>query len=274
MTTWAIAKTTFGDAMRKKVLNIFLISAVGMIVLSLIFSSFEFRTDMSIVKSFGLGMIAIAGLFISLIMGIHLIPTEIERRTIYTILSKPVKRWEFVTGKFLGAAMTLFVNVLLIGAVFIAAVTVKAAVTKVPVKWDPETMQAVGTFDPSLVTGVFMIYFQFLILTSVAIFFSTFMTPMVNFFASGAVFIVGSVSSMFEGLAHREQAGVIVQWGAKIIQWVVPQFSNFNIQNPIIHPELEVKNMSLYVSYNIGYALFFCALLVVLSVFVFLRREV
>lgn len=274
MVVWAIAKTTFGDAMRKKVLNIFLISAVGMIILSLIFSSFEFRTDMTIVKSFGLGMVAIAGLFISLIMGIQLLPTEVERKTIYTILAKPVKRWEFVTGKFLGAAMTLFVNVALIGAVFIAAVTIKASVAKVPVKFDPTTLQAVGKFDPSLIMGVLMIYLQFLILLAVAIFFSTFLTPMVNFFATGAVFIVGSVSSMFEGLAHREQAGAVVQWGAKIVQWVIPQFSNFNIQNPLIHPELEVKNMNLYMGYLVAYALCFAAFFLFASVISFLRKEV
>jgi len=66
----AIARTTYGEAMRKKVLNAFLLVAVGIIVISLSFSSFGFRQDITIVKSFGLGILALAAMLISLILGI------------------------------------------------------------------------------------------------------------------------------------------------------------------------------------------------------------
>jgi ABC-type transport system involved in multi-copper enzyme maturation permease subunit len=133
MIIWAIARTTIGDALRKKVLQVFLVVAIGLIVLSLSFSqtlTFSSRNgvsaDFMLLKSFGLGMMALAGIFISLILGVSLIPQEFERRTIYTILAKPVKRYEFICGKFVGALGTLGITTGLMGLAFILTIVAKA----------------------------------------------------------------------------------------------------------------------------------------------------
>src|SRR5579883_737580 len=118
-TIWTLAWGTFGEAIRRKILNVFLFVALAVMVIGFAFMSFTTREQLVIVKSMGLGVIGIAGVFISVILGINLVPNEIEKRTIYTILSKPVARFEFLAGKFLGGLMTVFVNVALMGLAFV-----------------------------------------------------------------------------------------------------------------------------------------------------------
>lgn len=163
MIIWSIAKTTVGDALRKKVLQIFLVVAIGLIIISLSFSqalAFSTREGASSnimpIKSFGLGLMAIAAWLITLVLGVSLIPQEIERRTIYTILAKPVKRYEFIIGKFLGAILTLAINVGLMGLVFIAIVVIKAwgAAPSVPSgigSIEGSQIQRIGIFDWNMV---------------------------------------------------------------------------------------------------------------------------
>jgi len=285
MVIWTIAKTTVGEAMRKKILNVFLLVAIAMIVLSLSFTQLGFKQDMTIVKGLGLFVILVAGLVISLILCVSLIPNEIERRTIHTILSKPVKRYEFLIGKYLGGLLTLLINVALMGTVFIIMVAVKAhfssAVTGINPEHVPGGAGAVsGTirpaaFDPSLVLGVILIYFQFFLLSAVVMLFSVFLTPTVNFFASAAVYIIGSAAPVWESLyAEKGGAGPFVKGFYKIIHTIIPNFDYFNIQNRLIHPTHEVRSMPLYVTETITYAVLFSVVVVLIAVLIFEKREV
>lgn len=279
MVIWTIAKTTVGEAMRKKVLNVCLIVAVAMIALSLSFTQFGFQQDMTITKSLGLFVILLAGFVISLIMCVSLIPNEVDRRTIYTILSKPVKRYEFVVGKFLGGLLTLFINVMLMGIVFIIMVSVKAAFSEVTVKYSAELgRQAVmkpQIFDPSLLLGVIMLYFQFFLLSAVVMLFSVFMTPTVNFFASAGVYIVGSAAPVWQSMASKSsQAHVVVKSVYWTIHKIVPNFDYFNIQNTLIHPHHQVRSMGLYVTEAITYAVLFSVVVMTVAVILFEKKEV
>lgn len=280
MAIWTIAKTTVGEAMRKKVLNVCLIVAVAMIAISVSFTQFEFQQDMTIVKSLGLFVILLAGFVISLILCVSLIPNEVDRRTIYTILSKPVKRYEFVVGKYLGGLMTLFINIMLMGLVFIIMVSIKAAVSDVPVKFAQEVGSQATTFKPrifdsSLVLGVIMIYFQFFLLSAVVMFFSVFLTPTVNFFASAAVYIVGSAAPVWQSMSSKASTSpVLVKMVYKIIHTIVPNFDYFNIQNKLIHPHVQVRSMGLYVTESIVYAILFSVVVMTVAVLIFEKKEV
>lgn len=287
MIIWTIAKTTFGEAMRKKILNVFLIVAVGMIVISMGFTNLDFQSDLTTVKALGMFVILLAGFIISLIMCVSLIPNEVERRTIYTILSKPVNRYEFVIGKFVGGLLTLFVNIALMGAVFVLMVTLKVALSH-----DVSTLSKVGemaqgaggalaskpkVFDPSLLLGVLMIYLQFLVFSAVVMLFSVFLTPTVNFFASSAVYVVGSASAIWQSIAANKGEHVAVV--AKAFYWVMshvfpPNFDLYNIQNRLIHPHHEVRSMGAYVAFVIGYSVLYSVLLMIVAALIFDRKEV
>ncbi|MGO8672742.1 MAG: ABC transporter permease [Capsulimonadaceae bacterium] len=261
-TIWMIARGTFEDAIRRKILNVFLVVALALIVMGFAFTSFEPNEQMVIIKSLGLGVIALAGVFISVILFINLIPLEIERRTIYTILSKPVQRYEFLCGKFLGGLITVFANIAFMGIAFLLLLLVKER-----------------HFDHNMVDaakGVMMTFFQVMLLGGVAMCFSVILSPFVNFFLSFAVYLLGSMSSVTEALAsdkgHTKNPVVVAFF--KFIHVIVPNFGNFNIQNPIIHPDVIIQNENAYIFQNVVYALVWTIALMLIAMLAFERREV
>jgi ABC-type transport system involved in multi-copper enzyme maturation permease subunit len=281
---WSIAKTTVGDALRKKVLQIFLVVAIGLIIISLSFSqslSFSTRagssTDMMIVKTFGLGLMALAGWLISLVMGVSLIPQEIERRTIYTILSKPVNRYEFIIGKFLGAIITLAINIGLMGVVFIIVVAVKAHGAVIPAAQGiPGAIpQRMGLFDANVVYGIVMIYLQFMVLSSVVLMFSTFLTPTVNFFMGLGVYIIGLMGSVTQTMMTSESASSFVRGMYYVMHYAIPNFDSFNVTNTLLHPETNIAHILPTYTAKIGlYGLLYALLMTTIAVIIFQRKEV
>jgi ABC-type transport system involved in multi-copper enzyme maturation permease subunit len=262
MVTMAIAKQTLEDMLRRKILLILLIVAIGMIALGPSVGFLSPRESSVILRSLGLAVILIAGLLITILAGIQVIPTEIERRTIYTVLSKPVQRYEFVLGKFLGGLATVFVMIAAMGVVFIGVLY-----------WQ-EVSPVDGSrhLAPDMIKGVVMTFFQMTLLGAMAIFFSTFATPVVNFFMSFSLFLVGNMSSVTESLtSNRNPATKIL---ANIVHFLLPNFGNFNIQNKLIHPEVTITNENLFIFQNIAYAVIYSAVLLILAILVFDRREV
>ena len=251
MTTWVIAKNTFGEAMRRKILNVFLILALGTVLISLTFPFLEFRQQVIVLKSFGLGMVQFWGLFISIILGISLIPTDLDQRTIYTILSKPVKRYEYVVGRYLGAAITLAVNVGVMGLAFLIVFVLKTNTPAFDALFNKDISGFFGQWQwsqelPSLVGGILMGYMKLLLLAAVAIFFSVWVSVTVNFFLSSAVFIVGSMSSVTESMAKSPNTVALLRPIYKAFHLLIPNFGNYDIQNPIIHPDVPQGDLGMY----------------------------
>ncbi|MCE5322852.1 ABC transporter permease [bacterium] len=289
MIIWSIAKATVGDAMRKKVLQIFLVVAIGLIVISLSFSqtlSFSTRegssTDIMLVKSFGMGLMAMAGWLISLVMCVSLIPQEIERRTIYTILAKPVKRYEFIIGKFLGAMLTLAICVAFMGIVFIGVVMAKAHGASVAAASSTTGISALDSgiekvqlFDINMVWSVVMIYLQFMVLSAVVLLFSVFMTPTVNFFMGLGVYIIGVLASLTETLASKGSSlNFILKGFYKVIHMIIPNFDKFNVTNTLLHPEAHITNVMHYTGQVALYGIFYALLMMMLAVIIFEKKEV
>ena len=108
---WALAHNTFREAVRDKVLYSILFFAVGVIALSLVMQEITVGDREKVVRSVAQGAVAAFGSIISMFLGISLVWKEVERKTVYTILSKPISRWMFVLGKYLGMMMTLAVVV-------------------------------------------------------------------------------------------------------------------------------------------------------------------
>jgi ABC-type transport system involved in multi-copper enzyme maturation permease subunit len=255
MVTMAIAKQTLEDMLRRKILLILLIVALGMIALGPSVGFLSPRESSVVLRSMGLAVILIAGLLITILSGIQVIPTEVERRTIYTVLSKPVQRYEFVLGKFLGGIFTVFVMIAAMGIVFLGVLA-----------WQERH------FAPDMLKGVLLTFFQMMLLGAMAIFFSTFATPVVNFFLSFSLFIVGNMSAVTESLTSNKNP--VTRILASIVHFLIPNFGNFNIQNKLIHPEVTISNETVFIVQNIVYAIIYSAVLLILAILVFDRREV
>ena len=256
-----IARSTISEALRKKILNAFAMVGLAMIVLTFAFQQFAARQELTLVKGMGLGIISLAGIFITTILSINLIPQEIERRTIYTILAKPVRRYEFLLGKYFGALATIAVNIGLMGIAFVIALAVKQ-------------IGYAGAVNPlTMLKGVLMIYMQLVLLCSVSIFFSCFLSPLVNFFLTLSLFIIGNLSSFTQDLA-KTGGNALVKGFFTIVHYVVPNFGNFQYSNPLLNPDVQVKSEGMFFAQNMIYAVVYAAVLLILSVLIFERREV
>ena len=255
MIALAIAQQTLREALRRRVMWVFLIIGVFLITLGPVFGFLSPKDSQTVLRSLGLAAILLAGLFITIVTCIYLIPVEIERRTIYTVLSKPVQRYEFVLGKFLGGFATVFVNIAAMGIVFLMMIYLQEH--KVP---------------QEMYKGVLMTFFQMMLLAALTIFFSTFTTPVVNFFLSFGIFLVGNLSSVTESLTTK--SNTIVRNAGVVIHYLLPNFGNFNIQNSLIRPTTEIANEGVFLRNNIFYAIIYSSVLLVLAILIFDRREV
>ncbi|MCW5933231.1 MAG: ABC transporter permease [Fimbriimonadia bacterium] len=255
--TLAIARATFGEAIRKRVLLIILLVALLILLVTPAFEVLAVREQKTILTSFGLGIIQLAGALIAIILCINMIPQEIERRTIYTILSKPVLRHHFVLGKFLGAMQTLAFAFLLMGVAFMLVMYL--------------TLREI---DPKVVKGLIMFFFQSSLLAGVTLFFSTFASPLVNFFLSGGTFLVGNILSNFLNTIEKNpQVGSMTRIPVQILVLLMPNFANFNVQNPIINPEQQLTDETAYLVQTVAYGGVYICLLLVAAVLIFNQRE-
>ena len=270
MVAIAIARQTVREALRRRVFWIFLIVAVFLIGLGPVLGFLTPKESQTIMRSLGLAVILLAGLFITIVTCIYLIPVEIERRTIYTVLSKPVQRFEFVLGKFMGGFAIVFLSVAAMGAVFLALVyfqTTRVGPDQGVLRWITS-----GTVPMEMVKGVVLTFFQMMLLAALTIFFSTFATPVLNFFMSFGIFMVGNLSNVTESLTTSRQP--ITRFVGNIVHYMLPNFGNFNIQNAIIRPTTEITNERVFMINNIVYAIVYSAVLLILAVIIFDRREV
>lgn len=252
-----IASNTVREAMSRRLIMLLVFGAAILIIMAPLFSFLQPREEMTTIKGLGLSVIQIASMLICIFMGISLIPTEIERRTIYTVLSKPVQRYQFIFGKFMGGILTVLVNVLVMGALFYAVLLAKGGVHAVENIWK----------------GLLMIYLQMSVLACVAIFFSVFTTPFVNFFLTLATYIIGLSSTTTLGLieSNKTVPTKIIAW---ILHYCIPQFGNFNVASKVIHPETMIVNEGVVYLNNIFYAVIWVAVLLSIAHVIFDRREV
>ena len=251
-TIWLLASSTFEEARRRKILLVFLFGALAIMLMGMAFGALSPSRDLNVTKSLGLGVISLAGVFISIILYISLIPAEIERRTIYSILSKPVERYQYLTGKFLGGLMTVLANIALMGVIFLVILIAKLV----------EYHQPIGPAVSGLLKNLLMVFFQMTLLGAVAMFFSVFLPPVVSFFVTFGIWLLGS-------------SGLLNTGGPLgFLHLLVPNFGNYNIQNPFINPGVHVSQEPAYLLLNIVYALIYTVILLMAGTVIFDRREV
>ena len=161
-----IAVSVFKESVRDKVLYNLVFFAVLLIAVSYLLSQLTAGQDMKVIKDLGLAAMSLFGLFIAVFIGIGLVSKEIERKTLYTVLARPVRRWEFIVGKFFGLAGTLVVNTVLM------AVGVFAALLYV-------SHQVTGA-DVPVLAALYLIVLQLVVMTALALFFSSFSSPVLS----------------------------------------------------------------------------------------------
>jgi ABC-type transport system involved in multi-copper enzyme maturation permease subunit len=258
-TVWTIARNTVGDAVRKRVLLIFLLIAIVLLFIGVALSYFTPREQRTILTSFSMIVLLIFGALIAISLAIFLIPNEMERRTIYSVLSKPVERWQFFAGKVLGGALTVGMMVGLIGAVAILA--------------NVAFVRQGRLIDvPILLKGVGVIYAETVLLTIIATTLSLFLSATVNFSVTLFLFIVGVAQDLIVAWTRRGDLP-ITKWIVKVFYYLMPHFTDFNIIGHIVHPEVPTVNMTLYTAEVLGKGAIYGAIVLILGVLAFDRKE-
>lgn len=250
-----IALNTFREAVRDRVLYNLIVFALLLIGTAILFAEISIGVQRLILVNLGLTAMTFFGLAIAIFIGIGLVYKEMDKRTLYALLSKPVRRYEFILGKFFGLALTLLVNLLLMTVGFFLALG-----------------YVKGGFDagdPPLLVAIYFIFLELLLATVLALLFSCFSSPVLSAAFTFGLFIVGSFASELGALSEALEA----PWLEGIIQavyYAVPNFRNFNLITSVAHGE---PVPWILVWSNTAYAGLYISLVLLASMLVFHNRN-
>lgn len=249
-----IASNTFREAVRDRVLYNLIAFALLLSGAAIFISQISIEIERLVVVNLGLTAVSLFGVVIAIFIGIGLVSKEIEKRTLYTVLSRPVRRWEFIVGKFFGLAGTLVVNS------FFMAIGVFGALLYVAHKFEGG--------DAQILIALYFIVLQFLIICALALLFSTFSSPLLSAVFAFSLFIIGSFADDLRGFAFLSHG--ITRWIAVAAAYLVPNFSALNVINSVAHQQSVGGPLILQ---NTLYALVYSAMALSGAVLIFERRN-
>lgn len=252
---WAIAWNTFREAVRDRVLYNLVLFALLMVMASVLFGQISLAINRIVLINLGLTAISLFGIVIAIFIGIGLVSKEIEKRTLYTVLAaRPVHRWEFILGKFLGLVLTLTVNALLMSLGFFAAVLYVSG--------------KLGAADLPLAAAIYFILLEFVLITALALFFSTFSTPVFSSIFAFALFAVGTFAEDMRGFAGM--ASGATRWAMMTAAYLVPNFSSLNVISRVAHNNPVEPRLILL---NTLYVVVYAGAVLTAAVWIFQRRN-
>jgi len=250
-----IAIHTFKESVRQKVLYNLVAFALLLIGASILFGSISVGVEQIILITLGLTSISVFGLLIAIFIGIDLVSKEIERRTLYNILSKPVTRVEFVLGKYLGLLLTLLVNTAIMTVGFYAALYYQKG--------------TLGRDDLVFLGAVYFILLQLALVVGIALVFSCISTPVLSAVYTFCLFVIGNVSADLRAFGGQTQSALLGT-ACSALYYALPNFANFNVISLVAHAQ-KIPGY-LWVG-NSFYALLYITILLGLAVIIFEERE-
>ena len=250
-----IAGNTFREAVRDRVLYNLVLFVLILTAAAVFIGELSGGQERKIIVDLGLSAILLFGVFIAIFVGVGLVYKEIERRTVYAIFSKPVGRGEFLVGKYLGLCLTLLVNVAVMGA------GVSLALIYVSRGWNPLAF----TIWPAIV----LIYVELMVLTSVALLFSSFSSPALSALLTFFIFIIGHFSSDLKNVANS-MGGRAARWVFAGLYYFLPNLANLSFITPAAHGEVPPAT---HVGTLMLYALVYVGVVLSLATLIFRRRN-
>jgi ABC-type transport system involved in multi-copper enzyme maturation permease subunit len=263
--TTAIAVNVFRESVRDKVLYNLVLFAILMMGAAYLLGQLTAGQDVKIIKDLGLSAISVFGVFIAVFIGIGLVSKEVERRSVYSLLPKPIHRYHVILGKYAGLTLTLLVNILIMTVAFYAVLLYTA--------WgiDPFVQNAwdAPALDPALLKAIGLILIELLLVTAIALFFSTFSTPILSAALTFGFFIVGHFSTDLRNFDLVVDSPAAVRL-ARGLYWVLPNLGQFDVKSQVVHGQPVPIG---YMALTAGYAALYTAMLLTVAIFVFSRRD-
>lgn len=248
----AIALNTFKEATRNKIYYLLIFFGIFFVLSSKLVILLTIGDKVKVLKDLGLASINFFSVLIAIFTGIDLVYKEIERKTIYNILSKPISRSCFIIGKFFGLALTLFVALISMVVMFFLFMLLFS-----------------GELDLKILVYFILLYFELLIITSISLLFSSISTPILSSVFTISLYLIGHVIWTFNEFKDKI-INPIIKVISYILYYTLPNLEKFNIKNSI------VMNVDIDIGMILGsicYAIFYITALLTLTILIFNKRE-
>lgn len=253
MRVLAVAMNTFREAVRDRVLYVLLFFSAATIVSSKALGYISVGQDMKIVTDISLASVSIFGVLIAVFVGTNLVYKEIDKRTVYTILSRPIWRYEFLLGKYCGLAILIAVVTFVMTSVSAVYITLLG-----------------GEVGSTFFQAALLIYWKLLLVTALSILLSTLTSPILGAIIVFTCYVLGHATGILVDLPAQFE-GTLMQDMTRVIYYVVPNLSNFDIRAEAANG-LTVS--ASYVGWTLAYGTVYVALFLALAALAFQEKDV
>lgn len=247
-----IALNTFRENLRDKILYNLLLFALLLIGASVVLGELTIAEKKKMVFDIGLAAINLVGVVIAIFVGIGLVSKEIERRTVYTIMARPISRSHFILGKYCGLALTLLINVSVMLVVYLVTL------------WVNQVELHVGVLQ-----AVTLVYVELLLVTAIALFFSTFSSATLSAMMTLGLYVVGHLTTDLKTLAEKSTQSA-VKTVTTVLYYVCPNLEALNLKG---EAAAGLAMGASYLTLAATYGLLYAAVLVTGACYVFQRRD-
>jgi ABC-type transport system involved in multi-copper enzyme maturation permease subunit len=251
----AVTLNTFREAVRDRILYNLVAFAVILIASSILLGEITIGIHKTILINLGLSSISIFGLLIAIFLGIGLVYKEVDKRSLYALLSKPIRRRQFIVGKFLGLNLTLLVNTVAMSAGLWCAL-----------------YYLMRSFEPSdryIFTAIYFALLQMALVTAVCLFFSCFATPALSAVFTFMIFVIGSFSADIRTFGDITENPLMKKL-TLFLYYLLPNFSDFNVSSSVAHGLAVPGSLVLL---NTVYTVCYAGALVYGSTLIFSRKD-
>ncbi|OLD61751.1 MAG: hypothetical protein AUI53_04390 [Acidobacteria bacterium 13_1_40CM_2_60_7] len=253
--TGIVAWNTFREAVRDRVLYNLVFFALLMMATAVLVGQISIGIDSIVIVSLGLSAVSVIGLLMAVFIGVGLVYKEMDKRTLYALLAKPIRRWEFLLGKFAGLLLTLTVNT--------AAMTVGLFLTLFYVN------RALHSADLVVLTAVYFILLKLAIIVALALLFSCFTTPFLSICFTAGIYVTGLFVKdirSFSDITGNPALDRVAVW----FSYLLPNFQNFDVMGAAAHGRAVPGAI---VAQNTLYAAVYCAIVLAAAAVIFSRRN-
>jgi ABC-type transport system involved in multi-copper enzyme maturation permease subunit len=256
----AIARNTFRENIRDKILYNLILFALIMILSALALGQLTLGNEQKVLLDLGLFSISVIGMLISIFIGIGLVYKELEKRTIYALIAKPVHRYELILGKYLGLLFTLLVNLAIMTVGLEIALLYAGRI-------------GIGG-HLRLLPAVYLVFLSLALVTALALLFSTFSTPALSALFSFFLWIAGHFGKDLQSFGEITKSAA-AKWICNILYYVIPNFTNFSVDSRnIIQDAAYYQPMNPYSIAGVTlYCILYCAVIISVSAAIFMRRD-
>jgi ABC-type transport system involved in multi-copper enzyme maturation permease subunit len=250
-----VALNTFREAVRDRVLYNLVFFALAMIAASILVGQVSIGIEEMVIVSLGLSAISVIGLLMAVFIGVGLVSKEMDKRTLYAILAKPVRRWEFLLGKFGGLLLTLTVNTVAMAAgLFLALKLVK---------------QSGDPLEGPVLIAVYFILLKLALVVALALLFSCFTTPLLSILYTAGLYIAGLFVTDMRNFQSQTMSRAL-QTLLRGLSYLLPNFENFDVMASAAHGR---AIPGVLIAQNTAYAALYCAVLLSAAAAILTRRN-